>query len=621
MARLGPHLPAHSVLAGGAVVHPGDLRPVPAQGLHQRAEMARQPPVRDRLFLRPGELRGGAHQRPVLAVDRAHVLFRQRGGGGRARGRLRARHAGEPVHALQEVLHHHVPDPDDDCADRGRVQFLDDLHRQRPAQPAAGAFSGAVRHRSAHPLAVRPGGGAARHHHRRHLAVDLADLPDLPVRLLGAAPPADRRRPRHGRYPLADLLARAATTAQARHRDRGDHPLDGGAEDVRPGGTAHIRGAGHLHADRCLFPVGAGLGVQQVQLRGGRLGAAADHVLRADLRRHLSPDPAAQYGRGEGLNVALKAGLTPEQARARRVRRERGRHTLRHGILLAWTFFIAFPIFWMVSTSFKDSGEWVAWRPDWLPARPTLPNYAQIFAFRSIDPSLSRQAAEQAFSIWKGLGDALLVCTTAALLALLLGAALAYSISRFQVGGRYFRHTILTIRMIPPIVVAIAFLTYYALLTRYPTSAVLGARISLFDTYIGLMLIYAATTLPFVIWMMLPFVDEVPYTFEHAARLLGASRITVIRRIVLPLVASGMVVTFLFVFSLSWAEFLLALTLTHREVTTLTVLLNKFQSASEGRLYGPQAAIGTMITIPVVVLGILIQKHLVKGFSFGTIRK
>ena len=319
--------------------------------------------------------------------------------------------------------------------------------------------------------------------------------------------------------------------------------------------------------------------------------------------------------------MALKAGLTPEQARARRVRRERVRRTLRHSILLAWTFFITFPIFWMVSTSFKDSGEWVAWPPHWLPEAPTLHNYAQIFAFRSIDASLSRQAAEQAFSIWKGLGDALLVCTTAALLALLLGAALAYSISRFQVGGRYFRHTILTIRMIPPIVVAISVLIYYAILIPYATSAVLGARISLFDTYIGLILIYAASTLPFVIWMMLTFVDEVPYTFEHAARLMGASRITVIRRIVLPLVASGMVVTFLFVFILNWAEFLLALTLTHPEVTTLTVLLNKFQSASEGRLYGPQAAIGTMITIPVVVLGILIQKHLVKGFSFGTIRK
>ena len=135
------------------------------------------------------------------------------------------------------------------------------------------------------------------------------------------------------------------------------------------------------------------------------------------------------------------------------------------------------------------------------------------------------------------------------------------------------------------------------------------------------LLIYTATTVPFVIWMMLTFIEEVPYTLEHAARLMGAGRIAVIRRIVLPLVASGMVVTFLFVFILNWSEFLLALTLTHPEVTTLTVLLNKFQSASEGRLYGPQAAIGTMITIPVVILGVLIQKHLVKGFSFGTIRK
>jgi multiple sugar transport system permease protein len=313
--------------------------------------------------------------------------------------------------------------------------------------------------------------------------------------------------------------------------------------------------------------------------------------------------------------------MTAEAAHARRVRRDWVRRIVRHAILLTWTAIILFPIFWMVSTAFKNSGEWVAWPPHWLPRVPTLHNFAQIFAFRSIDPSLSRQAAEQAFSIWKSLGDAVLVCTAAALLALLLGTLLAYSISRFNVGGRYFRHTILTIRMIPPIIVAISILIYYAILIPYTTSALFGLRISLFDTYVGLILIYAVTTLPFVIWMMLTFIDEVPYTLEHAARLMGAGRITVLARVVLPLVASGMVVTFLFVFILDWAEFLLALTLTHPEVTTLTVLLNKFQSASEGRLYGPQAAIGTMITIPVVLLGILIQKHLVKGFSFGTIRR
>ena len=112
-----------------------------------------------------------------------------------------------------------------------------------------------------------------------------------------------------------------------------------------------------------------------------------------------------------------------------------------------------------------------------------------------------------------------------------------------------------------------------------------------------------------------------PRELEHAARLMGATRLTTLRVVVSPLVASGMAVTLLFVFILNWSEFLLALTLTQPNVLTLPVLLNKFQSAVEGRLYGPQAAIGTVVTLPVVVFGLLIQKHLVKGFSFGMIRR
>lgn len=319
--------------------------------------------------------------------------------------------------------------------------------------------------------------------------------------------------------------------------------------------------------------------------------------------------------------MGTSTNLSAAEAKARKLRRQRIEKLVRHGLLLAWTAFIVFPIYWMIATSFKDSGEWVTWPPHWIPHQPTLHNYAQIFAFGSIDRSLSRGATDQAFTIWKALGDATFVCTTASLLALLLGTFLAYAISRYSVGGRYFRYTILMIRMIPPIVIAIALLIYYAIIIPYVTTALFGARVSLFDTYIGLILIYTVSTLPFVIWMMLTFIDEVPYTLEHAARLMGAGRLTVITKVVLPLVASGMVVTFLFVFILNWAEFLLALTLTHPQVTTLTVLLNKFQSAAEGRLYGPQAAIGTIVTLPVVILGLLIQKHLVKGFSFGTIRK
>ena len=302
-------------------------------------------------------------------------------------------------------------------------------------------------------------------------------------------------------------------------------------------------------------------------------------------------------------------------------RRRRRRTVVRHSILIGWGLIIMFPIFWMIQTSFKDAHEWVTWPPHWVPQDPTLKNYEQIFTFDVQRSGVAREATEQPFNIWGAVADSLIICTTSALIALFMGAFLAYGISRFNVGGGKFRHSVLIIRMIPPIVIAIPLLMYYAIMVPLASETVLGFRLSLFDTQFGMSLLYITITLPFVIWMMLSFIDEVPYTLEHAARIMGAGRLYTLRRVVLPLVASGMVVTFLFVFILNWAEFLLSLTLTHPDVSTLPVLLNKFQSASEGRLYGPQAAIGTVITIPVVVLGVLIQKHLIKGFSFGTIRK
>jgi len=294
---------------------------------------------------------------------------------------------------------------------------------------------------------------------------------------------------------------------------------------------------------------------------------------------------------------------------------------LRHAVLIGWALIVMFPIFWMLQTSFKDAGEWVSWPPHWLPHDPTLKNYAQIFTWDVAGRGVAREATEQPFNIWGSLADSVVICTVASLIALIMGTFLAYAISRFGVGGKQFRHSVLLIRMIPPIVVAIPLLMYYAIMIPFASEAVLGTRIVLFDTRTGVSLLYIALTLPFVIWMMLSFIDEVPYSLEHAARIMGAGRMYTLWKIVLPLVASGMVVTFLFIFILNWAEFLLSLTLTHPKVSTLPVLLNKFQSASEGRLYGPQAAIGTVITIPVVVLGIAIQKHLVKGFSFGMMRR
>ena len=276
----------------------------------------------------------------------------------------------------------------------------------------------------------------------------------------------------------------------------------------------------------------------------------------------------------------------------------------RHAMLACWTLVTLFPIYWMLMTSFKHSGEWVTWPPRWLPHAPTLENYRAVLAPGTSTFELGRQTLK----VLKPLWDSLLVAGVSSLVAVALGSALAYSWARFGTGGPSYPYNLLTIRMVPPIVIAVPFVVYYVTLR-------------LLDTYAGLILVYVATSLPYVIWMMLAFIDDVPIELERAARVMGASRFRVVGTIVLPLVASGLVVTFLFVFILNWSELLLAMTLTNTEVSTIPITLNKFQSANEGRAYGPQAAIGTIATLPVVVLGFAIQKHLVRGFSFGLLRK
>lgn len=286
------------------------------------------------------------------------------------------------------------------------------------------------------------------------------------------------------------------------------------------------------------------------------------------------------------------------------MRRRRLFSLVRHVLLLVWTAVTLFPIYWMLITSFKHSGEWVTWPPRWFPHEPTLINYVKVLTPGTSTFELGRQTLK----ILKPLGDSLFISTVGALVAVALGSAMAYSWARFGTGGRNYPYNILSIRMVPPIVIAVPFVVYFATLR-------------LLDTYTGLILVYVATCLPYVIWMMLAFIDEVPVELERAARLMGASRLRVLRSVVLPLTASGLVVTFLFVFILNWSELLLALTLTNTEVSTIPIQLNKFQSANEGRDYGPQAAIGAIATLPIVVLGFLIQKHLVRGFSFGLLRK
>jgi multiple sugar transport system permease protein len=162
------------------------------------------------------------------------------------------------------------------------------------------------------------------------------------------------------------------------------------------------------------------------------------------------------------------------------------------------------------------------------------------------------------------------------------------------------------LRMIPPIVVVAPLSLYYS-------------AIGLLDTRTGLILVYFLTTLPYAVWMTKSFIDEVPREIEQAAEILGASRWRIVFEIVLPLIRSGLVATFLFI--LTWSEYLLALIITKTQVSTLPIELSKYQGTTEGRVYGRQAALAVGITIPLMIVGLIIRKHLARGFSFGMVRR
>src|SRR5437899_12230534 len=160
----------------------------------------------------------------------------------------------------------------------------------------------------------------------------------------------------------------------------------------------------------------------------------------------------------------------------------------------------------MVMTSFKHAGEWVTWPPRWFPHEPTLVNYVKVLTPGTSTFELGRQTLR----ILTAIGDSLIVSGVGSLLAVVLGSALAYSWARFGTGGRNYPYNILSIRMVPPIVIAVPFVVYFVTLR-------------LLDTYTGLILVYVATSLPYVIWMMLAFIEEVPVELEHAAQIGRAS--------------------------------------------------------------------------------------------------
>lgn len=278
----------------------------------------------------------------------------------------------------------------------------------------------------------------------------------------------------------------------------------------------------------------------------------------------------------------------------------------RIGALTVWAAVVVFPIYWMVATSFKPDTQWFAWPPVYFPDPPTLANYMNVWF--GIEEYAQTQYIKSFQKPLVALVNSTVIACTATLLAVAFGAVIAYGVSRHKILSEARMFQLLMLRMMPPIVVVAPLSLYYS-------------AIGLLDSRTGLILIYFITTLPYAVWMTKSFIDEVPREVEQAAELLGASRWRVVFEIVLPLIRSGLVATFLFILILTWSEYLLAFIIGKTEAVTLPVELSKYQGTSEGRVYGRQAALAVGITIPLMIIGLMIRKHLARGFSFGMVRR
>ena len=276
-------------------------------------------------------------------------------------------------------------------------------------------------------------------------------------------------------------------------------------------------------------------------------------------------------------------------------------------VVLALVVFL-FPVYWTVTMAFKPSEEWTptSGKTYWFPENPTFSNFDRLFG--GVPGGPEGFLVSTPIDATRPIVNSLVASIAGTLLALLVGTSTAYGISRYRAGGKMLPFSILQLRMFPPIAIIIPVLFLWTYL-------------HIFDSLFGLILIYGAVTFPFVVWLMRSFFDEIPREIGEAAIVDGCSNLGAFRKAVLPLVKGGLATTALFVFILNWSDFLIALVLAGDRVVTAPVFLSLITSAATGEEFGVRAALGHILILPPVLLSILIQRHLVRGLTFGAIKR
>ncbi len=256
--------------------------------------------------------------------------------------------------------------------------------------------------------------------------------------------------------------------------------------------------------------------------------------------------------------------------------------------LAVWVF----PVIWGLLTSFKTERDVLAYPPVWF-FKPTLDNYKEVlFGASSIVPNL-----------WSSL----VVSTLATFFTMLFAVPAAYALARLKYPGkRASGFYVLATQMLPPVGLIIPY--YLAL-----------QKIGGLDTYSGLTLIYLTFSLPFAIWLMVSYFEDLPFEMEEAALLDRAGRLRALWYVILPQVRGGIAVTTIFVFLNAWNEFMFAVVLGGNRVRPVTVAMFNFISVEQTQ-WAKVAAGAMLAMLPVILIGIFAQRHIVKGLTVGAVK-
>jgi len=260
------------------------------------------------------------------------------------------------------------------------------------------------------------------------------------------------------------------------------------------------------------------------------------------------------------------------------------------GVAAALVFFL-FPVYWMLVTSVTPPNEWLTSPPVFVPSHLYFHNYS--------DALLNNGGL-------RGLRDSAIVATSASAIGMVLGTLAAYSLARYRTGGDSLAFFILSVLFLPPVAVGIPMFVFWS-------------HVGLVDTYQALIAEDLVFTIPFVTWVMKSFFEELPPALEESAMVNGASRLRALWEVVLPSARPALVATGLFALIFNWNEFTFAVLLSRARVTTLPFILPTMME-SHYILWGDIAAIAAIGALPVVIVAFLLQRYLVRGLSFGTIR-